>query len=1107
MTASESISTKPATAGAEARQLNNFPAVDNIAAITITDFLGRGTACVLWSSPLPAYSGRQLCYVDLMCGEKPHLLNRTVNNLGAETWIDYASSTKFYLADKAAGTPWVTRLPFPVQVVERVEIHDRISRNRFVTRYTYHHGFYDGVEHEFRGFGRVDQVDTEEIALLTGTGHFPASDNIDAASAVPPVLTRTWFHTGVYLGGGRVSRHLAHEYYREGLPCNGEAPLSSNEARAMTLEDINLPARLTPEEAREACRSLKGSTLRQEIYAHDGTEESCRPYLVTENNLTIRLLQKRGRNRHAVFVTHAREQVGFHYERKLYNIDGCRRADPRVSHSVILEVDDFGNVLKSVAVGYGRRFPDRSGLLKDQDRERQARILFTVTKNDYTNAVEEPDAHRTPLPSERRLYEVVKAVPSSHFPLITNLFKFQELWHEIGQASDGHHDLSFADWRATTAVQHGPSRRLLKQSRTLYRDNRLQGLLPLGAMQSLALPGENYRLALPHGLISEVFRRGEQHENLLPHRGEVLRHEAGYADLDGDGNWWTQSGRVFYCREEMGSAAYELEYAVRHFFLPHRYRDAFGNITKVSFDAHDLAPVETTDALGNTARSESDYRVLAPRLLTDPNGDRSEVAFDALGRVAGTAVKGKLGEREGDSLRGFEPDLSRPRLKAFLADPHREALPQLQQATTRIVYDVEHFFHSEKPVFAATIERETHVSDLRPGDRTKVLLDFIYSDGLGRQIQRKLQAEPGPLTEGGPISEPRWIVSGWTIYNNKGKPVRKYEPFFSASFDFEFNAIRGVSPILFYDPIERVIATLYPDHTYEKVAVDPWQTITSDVNDTVVSDPRTDPEVGQYFARLPANDYLPTWYQERIDGQKGPEEKAAAEKAAKHAETPTTAYFDTLGRIFLSFADNGVADRGDTDPSNHEASQHQRYPTRTLLDVEGNQRAVIDAQERVVIRYDYDMLGAELLHTSMDAGERWILKDVVGKPVRAWDSRFYSFRTEYDALRRPIRSFLQGGDPYERGARTYPHEILFERTIYGDSADTGLTENRRREANLRGKPYQHFDMAGIVTSDRYDFKGNLLQSHRRFAKDYKSVPDWSRDPGTRSRDICPSQRI
>ena len=151
------------------------------------------------------------------------------------------------------------------------------------------------------------------------------------------------------------------------------------------------------------------------------------PTPVTESNFTIRMLQKRGQNRHAVFFTHAREQVGFHYERKLYDIDGCRRADPRVSHGVTLEVDDYGNVLKSVAIGYGRRFPDRSHLLTNQDREKQARILLTLTENDYTNAVEEPDAYRTPLPSEQRLYELVKVVPRPICPGITNLFRFHEL--------------------------------------------------------------------------------------------------------------------------------------------------------------------------------------------------------------------------------------------------------------------------------------------------------------------------------------------------------------------------------------------------------------------------------------------------------------------------------------------------------------------------------------------------------------------------------------------------------------------------------------------------------------------------------------------------------
>ena len=81
--------------------------------------------------------------------------------------MHYASSTKFYLQDKRDGVPWITKLAFPVHVVEKVETFDHISRNRFVTRYAYHHGYFDGEEREFRGFGMVEQSDTEQFAALS----------------------------------------------------------------------------------------------------------------------------------------------------------------------------------------------------------------------------------------------------------------------------------------------------------------------------------------------------------------------------------------------------------------------------------------------------------------------------------------------------------------------------------------------------------------------------------------------------------------------------------------------------------------------------------------------------------------------------------------------------------------------------------------------------------------------------------------------------------------------------------------------------------------------------------------------------------------------------
>ena len=88
-----------------------------------------------------------------------------------------------------------------------------------------------------------------------------------------------------------------------------------------------------------------------------------------------------------------------------------------------------------------------------------------------------------------------------------------------------------------------------------------------------------------------------------------------------------------------------------------------------------------------------------------------------------------------------------------------------------------------------------------------------------------------------------------------------------------------MSPVLFYDPVDRVVATLHPNHTWEKVVFDPWRQESWDVNDTVlIAIPTSDPDVGDFFSRLPADDYLPTWHEARIAGALGSQEQAAATK-------------------------------------------------------------------------------------------------------------------------------------------------------------------------------------------------------------------------------------
>jgi RHS repeat-associated protein len=594
----------------------------------------------------------------------------------------------------------------------------------------------------------------------------------------------------------------------------------------------------------------------------------------------------------------------------------------------------------------------------------------------------------------------------------------------------------------------------------------------------------------------------------------------GYVDLDSNGHWWIPSGRMFLSPGSPDTSAEELLHARQHFFLPHRYRDPFHTDSLrtesfVSYDDYDLLMLETCDALGNRVtvgersaantidsnQPGNDYRVLQPRLITDPNRNRVKAAFDILGMVAGTAVMGK-DDTVGDMLEGFESDLTPAQIDDFFdSNPHLSAPNLLNGATTRIVYDIDRFMRTQRahpedltqwlPVCAATLARETHVSDPVPPQGLKIQIGFSYSDGFGREIQKKFQAEPGPVPERdangkiivGPDGRPkmtlndissRWIGSGWTLFNNKGKPVRQFEPFFSDTHRFEFDVRIGVSPVLFYDPVERVVATLHPNHTWEKVVFDPWRQETWDVSDTVlVADPKTDPHVGDFFRRLSETDYLPPWHGTRHAGALGVHEQDAARKAAVHFDTPAVSHADSLGRTFLTIAHNKFK-YSNTPPADPPIEQF--YETRVIFDIEGNQREAIDAKDRIVIRYNYDMLGNRIHQASMEAGERWMLNDVAGNSLYAWDSRGHQLRTEFDLLRRPTKSFLNEGLAAEQ---------LVGRTVYGETRPNPETNN------LRGKVVQLFDQAGVVTNDEFDFKGNLLHCQRQLARKYNTTLNWS----------------
>jgi hypothetical protein len=113
--------------------LQNTPAYNAAdTAVRLADIDGDGASELVFSSQ----AGMQ--YVDFSIGGQPFLLATVDNGLGRTIHITYKSSIADYIADWDAGTPWQVNLPFPVQVVNRVTVHDANSGDDYTIDYHYH---------------------------------------------------------------------------------------------------------------------------------------------------------------------------------------------------------------------------------------------------------------------------------------------------------------------------------------------------------------------------------------------------------------------------------------------------------------------------------------------------------------------------------------------------------------------------------------------------------------------------------------------------------------------------------------------------------------------------------------------------------------------------------------------------------------------------------------------------------------------------------------------------------------------------------------------------------------------------------------------------------
>jgi RHS repeat-associated protein len=355
-------------------------------------------------------------------------------------------------------------------------------------------------------------------------------------------------------------------------------------------------------------------------------------------------------------------------------------------------------------------------------------------------------------------------------------------------------------------------------------------------------------------------------------------------------------------------------------------------------------------------------------------------------------------------------------------------------------------------------------------DREEVIESREFSDGFGRLLQTRTLAEDvlfGSIAFGedvlpidqtqnstavgrqrAPGDVPNVVVSGQQTFDNKGRVVEQFEPFFAVGWDYAqpTHAQLGQKTTYFYDARGRQTRAVSPDDsenlTVYGVPADltqpaefeptPWETYAYDANDNAPRTPQADRQCGAYTT---------------------------------HWNTPASTVVDALGRVVEQVARNGA------DPAK------DWIRTRFHYDIRGNLLEVWDPLGRLAFQHVYDLAGQKLRTEHIDAGVQRTVFDAVGNVVEQRDAKGALVLHAYDDLGRRTRLWARD--------RVAEHMTLRERLLYGDGgqADTGLTRAQASAKNLLGKLYRHYDEAGLVQVDAYDFKGNVIEKARQVISD------------------------
>lgn len=145
----------------EGRYFDQFSLIDDLpplqgSKVLLVDMLSHGRPGVLISNSRSNSSYR---YIELGSDAAPFLMTQIDNGLGGKTTVSYKPVEVYRLNARRKNKDWKSFLPFPMNVINSIEVEDHWTKKKSVTKFSYKNGHYDGELREFRGFEEVEELE------------------------------------------------------------------------------------------------------------------------------------------------------------------------------------------------------------------------------------------------------------------------------------------------------------------------------------------------------------------------------------------------------------------------------------------------------------------------------------------------------------------------------------------------------------------------------------------------------------------------------------------------------------------------------------------------------------------------------------------------------------------------------------------------------------------------------------------------------------------------------------------------------------------------------------------------------------------------------------